>query len=61
VGVVNLEDAINWGFSGVILRGSGLAWDIRKSQPYEAYNQMSFDIPVGYNVDCFDRYLVRMS
>jgi NADH dehydrogenase (ubiquinone) Fe-S protein 2 len=61
VGVVNLEDAMNWGFSGVMLRGSGVAWDLRKSQPYETYSQMDFDIPVGYNGDCFDRYLVRMN
>jgi NADH-quinone oxidoreductase subunit D len=61
VGVLNLEDALNLGCSGVMLRGSGLCWDIRKSAPYETYAQMDFDIPIGYNVDCFDRYLIRMN
>jgi NADH-quinone oxidoreductase subunit D len=58
--VVSLEDAWAWGFSGVMVRGSGAAWDLRKSQPYECYSEMEFDIPVGKNGDNFDRYLIRM-
>jgi NADH-quinone oxidoreductase subunit D len=60
VGVVKLEDAWAWGFSGVMARGSGAAWDLRKAQPYECYEEMDFDIPVGKNGDCYDRYLIRM-
>ena len=60
IGVVSLEDAWAWGFSGVMVRGSGAAWDLRKSQPYECYAQMDFDIPIGKNGDCYDRYLIRM-
>ena len=60
IGVVSLADAWNWGFSGVMVRGSGAAWDLRKSQPYECYSEMDFDIPIGKNGDCFDRYLIRM-
>jgi len=60
IGVVKLEDAWNWGFSGVMVRGSGAAWDLRKAQPYECYAEMDFDIPIGKNGDCFDRYLIRM-
>ncbi|KAF8456311.1 NADH-ubiquinone oxidoreductase [Terfezia claveryi] len=60
VGVVSAEDALNYGFSGVMLRGSGVPWDIRKSQPYDAYDQVEFDVPVGQNGDCYDRYLCRM-
>ncbi|WP_193336041.1 NADH-quinone oxidoreductase subunit D [Devosia beringensis] len=60
IGVVQLDDAWNWGFSGVMVRGSGAAWDLRKSQPYECYDEMEFDIPIGKNGDCFDRYLIRM-
>lgn len=60
IGVVKLEDAWNWGFSGVMVRGSGAAWDLRKSQPYECYNELEFDIPIGKNGDCYDRYLIRM-
>jgi NADH-quinone oxidoreductase subunit D len=60
IGVVSLEDAWKWGFSGVMVRGSGAAWDLRKSQPYECYAEMDFDIPIGKNGDCFDRYLIRM-
>ena len=60
IGVVSLEEAFAWGFSGVMVRGSGGAWDLRKSQPYECYNEMNFDIPVGKNGDCYDRYLIRM-
>jgi NADH-quinone oxidoreductase subunit D len=57
---VKLEDAWKWGMSGVMVRGSGAAWDLRKNQPYECYAEMEFDIPVGKNGDCYDRYLVRM-
>ena len=60
IGVVSLDDAWAWGFSGVMVRGSGAAWDLRKSQPYECYPEMDFDIPVGKNGDCYDRYLIRM-
>ncbi|MCT8998351.1 NADH-quinone oxidoreductase subunit D [Chelativorans intermedius] len=60
IGVVKLEDAWAWGFSGVMVRGSGAAWDLRKSQPYECYPQLDFDIPVGKNGDNYDRYLIRM-
>lgn len=60
IGVVKLDDAWGWGFSGVMVRGSGAAWDLRKSQPYECYAELDFDIPVGKNGDCYDRYLVRM-
>ena len=60
IGVVSLEDALNWGFTGVMLRGSGAKWDLRKSQPYECYDEMDFDIAIGKNGDCYDRYLIRM-
>ncbi|ARQ01618.1 NADH-quinone oxidoreductase subunit D [Pseudorhodoplanes sinuspersici] len=60
IGVVSLEDAWKWGFSGVMVRGSGAVWDLRKSQPYECYAEMDFDIPIGKNGDCYDRYLIRM-
>lgn len=60
IGVISADDALNWGFSGPVLRASGLPWDLRKSQPYDVYEQMDFDIPVGKNGDCYDRYLVRM-
>jgi NADH-quinone oxidoreductase subunit D len=60
IGVVDINDAWNWGFSGVMVRGSGAAWDLRKSQPYECYDEMEFDIPIGKNGDCYDRYLIRM-
>ena len=60
IGVVSLESAINWGFSGVMLRGSGIPWDLRKTQPYEIYSEIDFSIPVGSSGDCFDRYLVRV-
>ncbi|EFE36885.1 uncharacterized protein ARB_04412 [Trichophyton benhamiae CBS 112371] len=60
VGVVTAAEALNYGFSGVMLRGSGVPWDIRKSQPYDAYGQVEFDVPVGVNGDCYDRYLCRM-
>ena len=60
IGVVSLDDAFAWGFSGVMVRGSGAAWDLRKSQPYECYDEFDFDIPIGKNGDCYDRYLLRM-
>ncbi|MCG8561874.1 MAG: NADH-quinone oxidoreductase subunit D [Hyphomicrobiales bacterium] len=60
IGVVSLEDAFAWGFSGVMVRGSGGAWDLRKAQPYECYDELEFDIPVGKNGDCYDRYLIRV-
>ena len=60
IGIVSAEDAMDWGFSGVMLRGSGIAWDLRKSQPYDGYETYDFDIPVGRNGDCYDRYLVRV-
>jgi NADH-quinone oxidoreductase subunit D len=60
IGVVTLEDCFKWGFSGVMVRGSGAAWDLRKSQPYECYNELEFDIPVGKNGDNYDRYLIRI-
>jgi len=60
IATVKLEDAWNYGFSGVMVRGSGAAWDLRKTQPYECYSDLDFDIPVGKNGDCYDRYLVRM-
>jgi len=60
IGVVSLKDAFAWGFSGVMVRGSGAAWDLRKAQPYECYSELDFDIPVGRNGDCYDRYLIRL-
>ena len=60
IGVVSQEEAQAWGFSGVMVRGSGMAWDLRKSQPYEVYDELDFDIPIGKNGDCYDRYLIRM-
>jgi NADH-quinone oxidoreductase subunit D len=60
IGVVSQQEALDWGFSGVMVRGSGMAWDLRRSQPYEVYSELNFDIPVGKNGDCYDRYLIRM-
>ena len=60
IGVISLEDAWKWGYSGVMVRGSGAAWDLRKAQPYECYEEMEFDIPVGKNGDCYDRAVIRM-
>jgi NADH-quinone oxidoreductase subunit D len=60
IGFVSLEDAWAWGMSGVMVRGSGAPWDLRKSQPYDCYDEMEFDIPIGKNGDCYDRYLIRM-
>lgn len=61
IGIVSPERALNLGFSGPMLRGSGIAWDLRKKQPYSVYSNVNFDIPVGKNGDCYDRYLVRMA
>ncbi|KAK3787165.1 hypothetical protein RRG08_009376 [Elysia crispata] len=61
IGVVSAVDALNLGMSGPMLRGSGIKWDLRKTQPYDAYDQVEFDIPIGYKGDCYDRYLVRMA
>lgn len=60
IGVVSADQAMDWGFSGVMLRGSNVAWDLRKSQPYEVYEDLEFDIPVGKHGDCYDRYLCRI-
>ena len=60
IGVVTQEDVMNWGMTGVMARSAGLAWDLRRSQPYEAYNDMEFSVPVGKNGDCYDRYVMRM-
>jgi NADH-quinone oxidoreductase subunit D len=60
IGVVTPERAKNLGFTGAMLRGSGIAWDLRKHQPYDVYDRMDFDIPVGKTGDCYDRYLVRV-
>lgn len=60
VGVISAEDALLYGFSGVMLRGSGIKWDLRKQQPYDAYDKVEFDIPIGTRGDCYDRYLCRM-
>lgn len=60
IGVVTADQACDWGFSGVMMRGSGIAWDLRKTQPYDVYDQMEFDIPVGTRGDCYDRYLIRI-
>jgi len=60
IGRVSLAEAFQWGFSGVMLRGSGFAWDLRRLQPYEVYPRLSFNIPTGMNGDCYDRYLIRI-
>ena len=61
IGVVTEEDALAWGYSGVMVRGSGMAWDLRRAQPYECYDEFDFKVPVGKNGDCYDRYLCRMA
>jgi NADH dehydrogenase (ubiquinone) Fe-S protein 2 len=60
IGVVTADQALDWGFSGVMLRASGVLWDLRKSQPYDVYDRMNFDIPIGTRGDCYDRYLIRI-
>uniref|UniRef100_A0A7N8XPW5 NADH dehydrogenase [ubiquinone] iron-sulfur protein 2, mitochondrial n=1 Tax=Mastacembelus armatus TaxID=205130 RepID=A0A7N8XPW5_9TELE len=60
IGVISAEEALNYGFSGVMLRGSGIKWDLRKSQPYDKYDEVEFDVPIGSNGDCYDRYLCRV-
>ena len=60
IGVVSPDNALQWGFTGPMLRGSGIAWDLRRKQPYAAYDRVEFDIPVGKTGDCYDRYLVRV-
>lgn len=60
IGVVGRDEALAWGFSGVMVRGSGIAWDLRRNQPYECYDELEFDIPLGKNGDCYDRYLCRV-
>ncbi len=60
IGIVTQEQAMAWGFSGVMLRSTGLAWDLRKTQPYDVYNELDFDVPVGLTGDCFSRYLMRI-
>ncbi len=60
IGIVSKEQALDWGFSGPMIRGSGIAWDLRKSQPYEVYDELDFDIPVGKHGDSYDRYLIRV-
>ena len=60
IGIVSKEDALEYSFSGVMMRGSGIPWDLRKSQPYECYDQLDFKIPIGKNGDCYDRYLCRI-
>jgi NADH dehydrogenase (ubiquinone) Fe-S protein 2 len=60
IGAVSAKDAMEWGFSGVMLRGSGINWDLRKSQPYEIYSELNFSVPIGLTGDCFDRYLIRI-
>lgn len=60
IGVVDKDAALAWGFSGPMIRGSGIAWDLRKTQPYDVYDKMEFDVPVGATGDCYDRYLVRI-
>lgn len=60
IGIVTADQALDWGFSGVMIRGSGVFWDLRKTQPYDVYDKMIFDVPVGTRGDCYDRYLIRV-
>ena len=60
IGVVTADQALDWGFSGVMMRASGISWDLRKTQPYDVYDRMKFDVPVGTRGDCYDRYLIRI-
>ena len=61
IGTVAKKDALDWGFTGPMLRASGVPWDLRKSQPYEVYDELDFDVPIGKNGDCYDRYLIRIA
>jgi NADH dehydrogenase I D subunit len=61
IGVVTAKEALDWSFTGVLLRSSGIAWDLRKNQPYEIYDTLDFEVPVGKNGDCYDRYLIRIT
>jgi len=61
IGILSAEDALAWGFSGPCLRASGVPWDLRKSQPYDMYEQVEFKVPVARNGDCYDRYLIRVA
>ena len=61
IAIISEQDIYDWGYSGVMVRGSGFAWDLRRAQPYECYNEFDFQIPVGKNGDCYDRYLCRMA
>ncbi len=61
IGIVSKQEALDWGFSGPMIRGSGIAWDLRKSQPYEIYGELDFDVPIGKNGDSYDRYLIRVA
>lgn len=58
IGLITAQQALDWGFSGVVLRGSGVKWDLRKVQPYDVYDKVDFDIPVGVRGDCYDRYVL---
>ena len=60
IGVVTADQALDWGFSGVMLRGSGINWDLRKTQPYDVYNKIDFQVPLGFRGDCYDRYVIRI-
>ncbi len=60
VGIVTAKNAVEWGFSGIMLRGSGISWDLRKNMPYDIYNLLEFEIPVGHKGDCYDRYILRL-
>jgi len=60
IGVVSANEALEWGMTGVLLRGSGVSWDLRKTEPYDSYDQLAFDVPVGTHGDCYDRYLIRV-
>jgi NADH-quinone oxidoreductase subunit D len=61
IGVVSVEDALNWGFTGAMLRGCGIPWDLRKSQPYEVYDRMDFQVAIGKHGDCYDRFMLRIA
>ena len=58
IGIVTAQEALDWGFSGVMVRGSGIKWDLRKVQPYDAYDRVKFEVPIGRHGDCFDRYIM---